>query len=499
MRMSEVARPSFAIVSADAAAALRRELEGWAWLAIGALAVAGVFALLLALSRIPGMEEAPFWPLGFFYKGLVIHVVFSLVIWLLGVFAFLVTAATCAIPSEGLRAAPLGRIGQGIALVSFPCLFAPAFLNTAEPELTNYIPLIRHPAYDLGLMLLAIGILMPVARLFLNLPGRPMTCFKTWPPLAFAMVVAGFVYALALIAFAIAATLLQCEGSLMASHELLFWGGGHLMQFVYAILLMTNWLILAERAFGDGAIGSAPFRAAVALVGALALPAPFFYLAFAPFSPDQHEAFRLLQFGLLAPTLLFAVALLVNVRALVGAVAHRAPRSTGRPGGRPSDDGLWSAATGWPWRDPAFFSLAASIALFALGGVLGFLVGGYDTRIPAHYHAVVTAVSVSSAGMLLTFGLDELGRATASARAVRALIGLYAGGQFVASIAMFVAGGYGAARKTPTGAGALDPVAAAGMAVHGIASVFTILGGAAFVVVAMRALSRRPPARPRVP
>ena len=55
---------------------------------------------------------------------------------------------------------------------------------------------------------------------------------------------------------------------------------------------------------------------------------------------------------------------------------------------------------------------------------------------------------------------------------------------------MFVAGGYGAARKTPTGVGSLDPVAAAGMAVHGIASIVTIVGGAAFVVIAIRALLR---------
>ena len=121
---------------------------------------------------------------------------------------------------------------------------------------------------------------------------------------------------------------------------------------------------------------------------------------------------------------------------------------------------------------------------------MGFLISGSDTRTPAHYHAVVTAVSVSSAGMLLTFGLDELGLAPVSARAIRWLIGLYAGGQFVASIGMFVAGGYGALRKTPGGVGALDPVAAAGMAVHGIASIFTILGGAAFVLVAIRALTR---------
>ena len=53
--------------------------------------------------------------------------------------------------------------------------------------------------------------------------------------------------------------------------------------------------------------------------------------------------------------------------------------------------------------------------------------------------------------MLLTFGLEALRRAPPRRARTRILLGLYAGGQFVASIAMFVAGGYGAARKTPTG------------------------------------------------
>src|SRR5208282_5429861 len=205
--------------AAPAAGALKRELVGWAWLAVGALAVAGVFALLLALSRVPGMDKAPFWPIRFFYKSLVIHVVFSLVIWLMGVFAFLVTVATEQASSDSLRAAPFGRIGQGVALIAFPCLFAPAFFDATQPELTNYIPLIRHPAYDLGLLLLAVGVLAPVARLFLNLPGR-----RTVPPLALAMSIAGFIYGLALVSFAVAGTLLAERGELMFSRELLFWG-----------------------------------------------------------------------------------------------------------------------------------------------------------------------------------------------------------------------------------------------------------------------------------
>jgi cytochrome c oxidase subunit I len=468
--MSEATRaaPSLALgrAAAGARSAVQRELIGWAWLAVGALAVAGVFALLLALSRIPGMERTPLWPLDFFYKGLVIHVTFSLVIWLQAVFAFLVSTATLKLAGDDVRAAALGRIGQGAVLIAFPLLFAPAFLEATQPELTNYVPLLLHPAYGLGLIVLAAGILAPVARLFANLPGRTVAL----APLPAAMAVGGAVYALALVSFAIAG-LLARRSEIAIPHDQLLWGGGHVLQYVYAILMLTNWSILARMSLGDGAVDRRVFLACIGLIAVIALPAPFFYGLFEPFSADQRMAFRFLQFGMAAPTLIFAVSLVVRARGL-------------------------RQAGGWPWRDPAFFALAVSLALFALGGVMGFLITGSDTRTPAHYHAVITAVSVSSAGMLLTFGLSELGRLPAPAKVTRILLGLYGGGQFVASIGMFVAGGYGAARKTPSGAASLDPVAAAGMAVHGIASIFTIIGGAAFVIVAIRALMRADPLRP---
>src|SRR5215472_5706822 len=137
--MTQTAPTTISIDRAPSAARLEsavpRELVGWAWLAVGALAVAGIFALLLALSRIPGMEKTPFWPIDFFYKGLVIHVIFSLVIWLQGIFAFLVTVATMKLSGQGVRLAALGRIGQVACLVAFPCLFAPAFLESTQPVL----------------------------------------------------------------------------------------------------------------------------------------------------------------------------------------------------------------------------------------------------------------------------------------------------------------------------------------------------------------------------
>ena len=450
--------------AAGAQGAVQRELNGWAWLAVGALAVAGVFALLLALSRIPGMEKTPFWPIDFFYKGLVIHVIFSLVIWLQGVFAFLVSVATLKLAGDDVRAAPLGRIGQGAVLLAFPCLFAPAFLDATQPVLTNYIPIIRHPAYDLGLLALALGVLAPVVRLLINLPGRLMQA----PPLSVAMALGGFVYVLALICFGVAGTLLADRGEL-ASRDELFWGGGHVLQFVYATLMVTNWSILARMSLGEKAVDSRAFLA----------------------SRRPHRADRARGAGVLR-----------GFRAVLRqtSVRRSACCSSASPRRRFSSRALLSSAPAarqapWPWRDPAFFALAMSLALFALGGVMGFLIDRSDTRTPAHYHAVITAVSVSSAGMLLTFGLKELGKPAAPPRLTRLLLGLYGGGQFVASIAMFIAGGYGALRKTPAGAGSLDAGAAAGMAVHGIASIFTIIGGAIFVIVAIRALWRASPAR----
>ena len=128
--------------------------------------------------------------------------------------AFLVSVATLEISGEDMRAAALGRIGQGAILVAFPCLFAPAFIDATQPELTNYIPLIRHPAYDFGLVALALGVLRRSCASW-------SICRGDWrpPPLAIAMALAGFIYILALACFAIAGTLLAREGELAWSRE----------------------------------------------------------------------------------------------------------------------------------------------------------------------------------------------------------------------------------------------------------------------------------------
>ena len=185
-----------------------------------------------------------------------------------------------------------------------------------------------------------------------------------------------------------------------------------MLQFVYAIVLVTNWSILARRSLGEKAVNPEVFRRSVLLITAFSIPALMFYPAFAAFSDKQHDAYRFLQYGIVLPTLMFAVSLLSNALKLR----------------RPSQ---------WPWRNSAFVALATSLALFAVGGAMGMLVTGSDTRTPAHYHDVITAVSVSGMGVLLTFALDEMKRLPASERTTRIILMLYGGGQIVASIGMF--------------------------------------------------------------
>ena len=432
------------------------DLRLWGFVAFGALAVAGVMALLLALSRVPGLGAV--FPADFFYKGLVVHVIFSLLVWLLANLGMHMSIAT--------MGGWLGRMGRWLALAAFPCLLAPSFFSAAPAQLANYIPLIDHPLYDVGLGLLALGLFATALQLLANLRGK-LSGLTLQGAGAATM---ACVYVLALLTFALAAVALLRGGDFVNSREQFNWGGGHVLQFAYAALLLTNWTLLVRQIFGEKAVAERAFRLALALIAALALPSLAFYVVFGPYSETLREAYRFLKYGLGVPALLVGATLIAGV--------SRAPPEK------------------WDWRDPALVALALSVVLFAVGGLMGAAITGSDTRTPAHYHAVITAVSLSCMGFWLKSGFSRLGGAPIPARWARLFLLLYGGGQLLASLGMFVAGGYGALRKTPEAAGPLAHVAAAGMAVHGAGAVLAVCGGAGVVVLALRALVVFRAARP---
>lgn len=438
------------------------ELRAWAGLAIGSLATAGVMAVLLAVSRIPGIEAYAFWPLDFFYKGLVIHVVFSLVVWFLTLFALLASFAAAKISEGGLRLPSLGGIGAVAVAVSYPLLFLTAFDPQSEPSLNNYIPVIQHPAYYAGLVILALGIAMPALRLLVNLPLRRMEL----PPLVLAMSAGSIIYLSALICFGIATYLAWGTPPSKGLNEILFWGGGHILQFLFCLLMLTGWYLLPRLSFRSAVIQPAAFRVAVLMLVVFTLPGPVFFGLSEMSSGLFREGFRELQFVMVLPTAMVAVPLLFGI--------NRARK----------DDPL-------PWRDPAFLALALSMAVFAVGGVMGNLITGSDTRTPAHYHAVIAGVNLAAMGLVLTFCLSKLGRRPRNDRLLRLQIWLYGAGQLIACIGLYLAGGYGAPRKTPGGLGALVDGAVIGMYLNGIGALIAVIGGVMFVITVAAALLRK--------
>lgn len=451
--------PDSATEAAPLGAAAAWEVRAWSGVAIGSLAVAGVFALLLAVSRIPGIEDVFPWPLGFFHKGLVIHVVFSFVIWFLAVFgALLVLVGTRAAGGEA-RFGSLGRIAVLGATVACPLLFVPALLDRGEPTLNNYVPVIIDPLYYAGLAVLAASVALAVFRYLADIAGRPEG--RATVPLA--LTAGGVVYLVAVVCGLIALILLADEAPSFSFNEELFWGSGHVLQFLNTLLLVTAWTMLAGAVPNRTADSGRLIAAAVGLLTLCALAAPAFYVLFETFSAEQAEAFTDLQYALAPPALLAALA--------VG--------------------GGWTRPL--PRREPAFQCLVLSALVFAAGGILGLFVDGADTRTPAHYHGVIAGVTLAFMGLFFAVILPALGRPVRRSRWLYAQIWLFAVGQFAACIGLFLAGGFGAPRKTAGGAQGLEDIGAiAGMAMNGAGALVAVLGGVLFIWTAAVALLRKP-------
>lgn len=432
------------------APAAHAELRGWSLLAVGALAVAGGLALLLAASRTPGVQDFLPWGADFFHKGLVTHVVFSFEVWLL---AMLGAAGVLAAPA---RRGGLGLLGLAMAVLGCLLLLIPTLAGWGEASLNNYVPVLVHPLYYGGLVLLAGGV--GVAMLPCLAAGRGASAF------GFGTAMAALALLAALVTFALAAALLPAGTDIDLANERLFWGGGHVLQFVNTLLLMAGWQVVAERAFGRSPLPPLLTRAVFAAVAMAAWLGPVTMLRLDLLGLAHRQAFtQLLWVGLPLPPLVMGAGLFVLLL-------------RGRP----------------DWRSPAVLGLALSLAVFALGGVAGFALGAGDTRTPSHYHAMIGGVNLALMALLHAAILPALGRAVRPGRWLRAQFILYGGGQVLHALGFYLAGLGGVARKTAGAEQGLDSAfKLAAMGLVGLGGAIAVFGGVVFVIQVLGRLLRR--------
>lgn len=438
----------------------RRLARGWLWLGLAALIGSGLFSVLLVLSRTPGLQKL-FPVADFFHVALVVHVDLSVLVWFIAIAGMLwsINGST-----KGFASGWAGLIvsALGAALMS-----AAPFLDQGKPIMANYVPVLDGPLFLVGLLVFACGFALLLLRSLATAPVLGVR-FDGSGALRFGLNTAAVSAAVALLAFAW--SWLAIPGSLQgkAYYELLFWGGGHALQFTWTLLMLVAWLWLI------GACGArVPLSPRVAvLMFLLALVCVFLtpvaYLAYDIASVEHRSLLTwAMRLGGGLAILPMSLAVMVALRPISGL-----PQTT----------------------RPLRAALLSSVFLFAVGGMIGFAIGGANVKIPAHYHGCIVGVTLALMGLVYHL-LPQLGYAAPQGRLATLQPWLYGAGQLMHIIGLVWSGGYGVQRKV---AGADQVLRSAGeiagMGLMGAGGLIAIIGGLLFIVVvigSMRAGSVR--------
>ncbi|PKO71035.1 MAG: cytochrome C oxidase subunit I [Betaproteobacteria bacterium HGW-Betaproteobacteria-14] len=435
---------------------LRGLARGWLWLGLLALIGSGVLSIVLVLSRAPQFQHL--LPVGDFFRvALVVHVDLSVLVWFVSLGGILWTLSGNA-RALGLNRAALVISGLGTLLMTLS-----PFIGRGGPVMANYIPVLEDPVFLWGLVIFGAGSVLLVGRSLVAAPAWAMPrdgAEALRSGLALGLLPA----VVAIIAFAWSWLTMPGELSGKAYYEILFWGGGHALQFIWAVFMLVAWLWLAS------ACGArVPMTPRIALLcfflaTVCAVAIPVAYLLW-PAHAVEHRNLLTFAMGLGGglPILPVALAALLALR------------------------------SGAPLADearPLRAALLSSIALFCFGGLIGFTIAGNNVKIPAHYHGCIVGVTLALMGLVYHL-LPRLGYGMPARKWATFSSYCYAVGQAMHIGGLMWSGGYGVQRKVAGAEQALKSTSEiAAMGIMGLGGLVAIIGGLIFVVVVLMAIRR---------
>jgi hypothetical protein len=452
-----------AVYSLPMPADRRRALAtGWLMLGLTSLVLSGVFSVLLVLSRTPYLNKL-FPVADFFRVALVVHVDLSVLVWFVALAGMLWSINGTAV---GLV---WGRLALGVCAAGTALMSAAPFIAGGEAIMSNYIPVLDQPVFLVGLTVFGGGAAVLVVRALAA--AHPLGVrFDATGSLRFGLHAAAVSAAVAVLAFgwsyvAVPRTL---EGK--AYYELLFWGGGHALQFTWTLLMLVAWLWLIAAC--GGRVPLSPRITVLMFLLALAcvFVTPLAYLAY-DIGSVQHRNLLTwsMRFGGGLAILPMSLAVLMALRPL------QQPLERARP--------LRAA-------------LIASVVLFAAGGLIGLAISGSNVKIPAHYHGSIVGVTLALMGLVYHL-LPQLGYGAPQPRLATLQPYLYGAGQLMHITGLLWSGGYGVQRKVAGAEQVLrSPGEVAGMGLMGLGGLIAIVGGLLFVIIVIRAIRAAPQSSP---
>lgn len=418
----------------------KQDVIRWLWLGVFALAAAGGLALLIALARTPIVQNLVDSQ-ELFRVALVVHVDMSVLIWFLAVVGLMWSLLD-------QRASGLSRFGFGLTLLGTIMLSISPFVGADQPLMNNYVPVLQHPWFYLALTIIGLGTAVNAVAFLLS-PVRKNDL------LDFAMRLVAICVLLAI--YCILAALFSIPANITGElfFELLFWGGGHVLQFAWTVLMLVAWVWLARLSSGQDVVG---YRWGSLLF--FLVVAPLFALPWLLRHPVDSRAYieqftLLMRWGGLGSVPLGALIFISLFRP-----HSRAPHLSAMRG-----------------------ALISSMVLFTAGGVLGFMISGSNTVVPAHYHGSIVGVTMACMG-LIYYTLTRLGFSLALPRMARWQPYVYGCGQLLHITGLAWSGGYGVQRKVAGTAQALDGFQQfAAMGIMGLGGLISVIGGVFFLLV----------------
>ena len=426
-----------------------------AWLGLGmaALLASGLFSVLLVLSRTPQLQA--YFPVADFFRvALVSHVDLSVLVWFLSFGGALWTLTGDA------RWQALAWCAFALAAAGTAALCLAPFVQVAIPVMANYVPVLDGSVFlgSLTLFGTGIGLLCLRAMRVASPVGRYLTGDGA---LRFGLNSAMVATAVAGLTIAWSWLALPYDMDTRAYYELLFWGGGHVLQFAYVLLMLIAWIWLASL-IGPGLALSPRILALLFGLATLAVfLTPITYLAYEVTSIENHQWQTLLM--------RYGGGLVIGPIALALAWS------------------LWPLAPLSPHLRPLRSSLLASMFLFLAGGLIGFFIRGSDVRIPAHYHGCIVGVTLALMGLSYHL-LEQFGFTAPDSRTAAWQPVIYGGGQLLHIVGLVWSGGYGVQRKVAGADQVLHSTPEIlGMGLMGLGGLIAIVGGILFIGVVLHA------------
>ena len=436
-------------------------------------------------------------PVHLFYRFLTLHGLNMLIFFIIFFEMAVLYFAGPVLLNSRLPAFRAGWLAFGLMVLGMLLANAMVLQGKADVLFTSYPPLQAHPLYYLGIILFAVGALVVTALFFATLvvAKREGSYEGSIPLVSFGALTAAIIAVITLLhgAAIYVPTLLWSLGWMGMDPEvyrMVWWGLGHSSQQINVAAHVSVWYLMAALTVGGVVINEKISRTAFVL-----------YILFISMASAHH----LLVDPGMGPVWKVWNTSYAMYLAVLASMVHGFTVPAGIEMGqrlRGYTRGTFEWLKKAPWSDPGFSGAALSVVIFGfLGGITGVTIGteqiniiAHNTlRVPGHFHTTVVG-GTALAFMAVTYYVLPLifRKRVAFWPLAKVQPYLFATGIVILAMSMIFQGIFGVPRRhwdvsfaTAPFPVEYHPVVQLFQATMGLGGLLAIVGGLAYILIAV--------------